>query len=70
MYVKQSKGMSYMLALFNFDFQHISLVHLKGFILLNTLSQPNVWLQRYEHFLKFTNPVKHKNLSSLSIPDI
>ena len=47
-------------------FQYKSLVHLKCYILIQTPSQLDTWLQRYEQFFKFKNNVKHKNLSPLS----
>ena len=46
-------------------FQYKSLVHLKCYILIQTPSQLNIWLQRYEQFFKVKNNVKHKNLSPL-----
>ena len=46
-------------------FQFKSLIHLKCYMLIQTPSQSDIWLQRYEQFLKFKNNVKHKNLSSL-----
>ena len=38
---------------------------LKCYILIQTLSQLDIWLWRYEYSLKFKNNVKHKNLSPL-----
>ena len=38
---------------------------LKCYILIKTLSQSDIWLQRYEHSLKFKNKEKHWNLSLL-----
>ena len=55
--------MSHMSAIFNFDFQYKSLVHLKCYILTKIASQLDIWLQRYEQFFIFKNNVKHKNLS-------
>ena len=46
-------------------FQYKSLVHLKCYILFQTPSQSDIWLQRYEQFFTFKNNVKHKNLSPL-----
>ena len=46
-------------------FQYKSLVHLQCYILIQTPSQLNIWLQSYEQFFKVKNNVKHKNLSPL-----
>ena len=46
-------------------FQHKHLVHLKGYILIQTASQSNIWMQSYEQFTEVPNNVKHKNLSPL-----
>ena len=46
-------------------FQYKSLVHLNCYILIQTPSQSDIWLQRYEQFFKFKNNAKHKNLSPL-----
>ena len=54
-----------MSAIFNFDFQYKSLVHLKCYILIQIPSQSDIWFRRYEQFLNFKNSVKHKNLSPL-----
>ena len=63
----RSRGMSHMSAIFNFDFQHKSLVYLKCFILIQTLSQSDIWLWRYKHFLKFKNNKKQEFVTSLSL---
>ena len=46
-------------------FKYKPLVHLKCYILIQTLSQSEIWLQRYGHFFEFKNNVKQKNLSPL-----
>ena len=38
-------------------FQYISFVHLKCYISIQTPSQSDIWLQRFEHSLKFKNNV-------------
>ena len=46
-------------------FQYKSPVHLKCYMLIQTPSQSDIWLQRYEQFFKFKNNVKHKIFSPL-----
>ena len=65
-YVTRSRGMSHMLAIFNFDFSIQITCPFKCYILIQSSSQSDIWLQRYEQFFKFKNNVKHKNLSPLS----
>ena len=45
-----------------FIFQYKSLVHLKCYILIQTPSQSDIWLRRYEYSFKLKNNVKYKNL--------
>ena len=59
------KGNEHMSAIFSFDFSNKSLVHLKCYILIQTPSQSDIWLQRYKQFFKLKNNVKHKNLTPL-----
>ena len=64
-YATRSKGMSHMSANSILIFQYRSLVHLKYYILIQTPSQSDIWLQSYEQFFEFKSNVKHKNLSPL-----
>ena len=55
LYVTQSGGMSHLSAIFNFDVSYKSLVHFKCCILIQTPSQSDIWLQRYEQFFNSLN---------------
>ena len=46
-------------------FQYKSLVHLKCYILIQSPSQADIWLQRYKQFFKLKNNVKHNNVLPL-----
>ena len=45
-------------------FEYKSLVHLKCYILIQIPSQLDIWLQRYEQFVKFKNNVKQEFITS------
>ena len=47
------------------SFQYKSPFHLTCYILTQTPSQSDIWLQRYEQFFKFKNNVKYMNISPL-----